>query len=126
MAKILSAADILALPDKIESRQSELLGGIVYIKKHSIENREKIFDFFETAKKTEGDQYKASDFWALLIELCVVDESGKPIFSSEQIQILKSKSEDYFNELKTLVESVLQRPTKENIEEVKENLEQTQ
>jgi hypothetical protein len=44
----------------------------------------------------------------------------------KQVQQLKNKTEDYFLELRKLVESVNATPTKDNVEKAKENLEQTQ
>lgn len=126
MAKVLTAQDILNLPDKIAIKESSLLGGSVYVKKPSIRDREKIALFFESAKGSKNGAIRASEFYALMIELCIVDETGKPLFEADEVMQLKEKSEEYFLELRNLIDAENKLPTKENVEQVKESLEQTQ
>jgi len=116
---ILSAKEILELPDMVKL-PSEILGGDVWVKRISIEDREAVADYFE-ATKAKDEGVRISGLWGLMIEKCIVNPDGSAMFMQEEVNQLKKKSENYFRELKRLVDEANPAPTTDKIKAAKEN-----
>jgi hypothetical protein len=90
--KALTRGDILAAEDRerIEYEIKEW-GGSVYIWDPTVTQALKILDLLQSTK--EGNQSQISpELMVEVIQICVKDKYGKPLFSSDDIGSLKEKN----------------------------------
>ena len=123
MTKFLNAKDILNRPDKVVKKELSTVGGWVNVKKQSPADRERFADFILDIQNSGKDTYRIYDKQALLIELTVVGEDGKtPIFTAEDLAVLRTKDDDLWEDLWQIVNAVNPEGTKKDVQKAKENL----
>ena len=127
MTKFLTAADILSLPDKVVKKELKSAGGFVKVKRLSPADNERLAEFYEKHVDGEHIKYRRIDFQTLVLSLVIVEEDGKtPIFTSEDLAVLRGKDQDLWDELYLAFSEANPTGTTDEVKKAKENLSEPQ